>query len=94
MKISWIAALACVMVTATAAAQDPGAVASGAVAEKGKMLIASNGARLGWVYRVGSDGSAQMIIDGKLVTVPAATLSSVDGKLTTSLSKSEVIALH
>jgi hypothetical protein len=35
-----------------------------------------------------------MIIDGKLVTVPASTLSSVDGKLTTSLSKSQVLALN
>ena len=58
------------------------------------MLVASNGSRLGLVYKVGSDGSAQMIIDGRLVAVPASTLSSVDGKLTTSLSKSEVLALH
>jgi hypothetical protein len=42
------------------------------------------------VYRVTGDGSAQLIVDGKLVTVPASTLSVVDGKLTTSLSKSEV----
>ena len=88
MKNSWMAVLACVLVTATAAAQD------GAVAEKGKMVVASNGARLGLVYRVAADGSAQMIIDGKLVTIPAATLSSVDGKLTTNLTKSEVLALH
>ena len=89
MKNSWMAVLACVLVTATAAAQD-----GAAVAEKGKMVVASNGARLGLVYRVAADGSAQMIIDGKLVTIPAATLSSVDGKLTTNLTKSEVLALH
>jgi hypothetical protein len=65
-----------------------------AVAEKGKMLIASNGARLGSVYKVTPDGAAQLIIDGKMVTVPANTLSNKDGKLTTSLSKSEVLALH
>jgi hypothetical protein len=58
------------------------------------MLIAANGARLGAVYRVIADGSAQLIIDGKMVTVPANTLSSVDGKLTTSLTKSQVLALH
>jgi hypothetical protein len=63
------------------------------VAEKGKMLVTSTGTRLGSVYRVGPDGSAQLIIDGKMVTVPAATLSNVAGKLTTSLSKSEVLAL-
>lgn len=96
MKKLGIAVLACALVTISAAAQDLSAGSDGAatVAEKGKMLVASNGARLGPVYRVGSDGSAQMIIDGKLVAVPASTLTSVDGKLTTSLSKSEVLALH
>jgi len=58
------------------------------------MLVTANGARLAPVYRVGADGSAQIILDGKMVTVPASTLSSVDGKLTTSLTKSEVLALH
>jgi hypothetical protein len=71
-----------------------GAIAHGAVAadvaSEGKMLVSANGSRLGAVYRVTNDGSAQLIIDGKLVTVPAATLSIVDGKLTTSLSKSDV----
>jgi hypothetical protein len=92
---SWIAVLGCVLVTITAATQHVAeAGTAAAVAEKGRMLVASNGARLGLVYRVGSDGSAQMIVDGKMVTIPATTLSSVDGKLTTSLTKSEVLALH
>lgn len=96
MSRAWIAAVACVLVTATATAQEAASthVATATVAEKGKLLVASNGARLGTVYRVAPDGSAQMIIDGKMVTVPASTLSSADGKLTTSLSKSEVLALH
>jgi hypothetical protein len=77
-----------------AAAQASTQDDSVAVAAKGKLLVAANGARLGQVYRVASDGDVQMIIDGKLITVPASTLSSVDGKLTTSLSKSEVLALQ
>ena len=89
MKRSWLAVLACILVTLTAAAQD-----GDSAAIKGKMLIAANGARLGQVFRVGADGSVQMIIDGKLVSIPASTLSSVDGKLTTRLSKTEVLALH
>jgi hypothetical protein len=95
-KTSWLVALTCALATVTATAQNAsgGAGTAAAVAEKGKMLVASNGARLGTVYRVGPDGSAQIILDGKLVTVPAATLTSVDGKLTTNLSKSEVLALH
>ena len=66
-----------------------GAVAAD-VASEGKMLVSANGSRLGAVYRVTGDGSAQVIIDGKLVTIPASTLSVVDGKLKTSLSKDDV----
>jgi hypothetical protein len=62
------------------------------VAAKGKMLVAADGARLGTVYRVGSDGNVQMIVGGKMITVPASTLSSVDGRLVTSLSKNEILA--
>jgi hypothetical protein len=80
-----------------------GAVSSVAVADeaaapaapvKGSMLVASNGARLAPVYKVGPDGSAQIILEGKMVTVPAATLSMAGGHLTTSLTKNEVLALH
>ena len=87
-KTTWVVALTCALATLTASAQTTIA------AEKGKVVVSSNGSRLGSVYKVGADGSAQIIIDGKLVTIPASTLSSVDGKLTTSLTKSEVLALR
>jgi hypothetical protein len=91
-KKSWLGLVLCAVILPVAVqAQAP---AGGSVAEKGKMLLASNGARLGAIYRVTPDGAAQIILDGKMVTVPANTLSSADGKLTTSLSKSEVLALH
>lgn len=93
MKKSWLVVVMCAFVL-PAAAQGPSDAAAASVAEKGKMLVAANGARLGAVYRVGPDGSAQVIIDGRMVTVPANTLSSVEGKLTTSLTKSQVLALH
>ena len=93
MKKSWLAVVMCAFIL-PAAAQGTSEAAAASVAEKGKMLIAANGARLGTVYRVGADGAAQIIIDGRMVTVPANTLSSVDGKLTTSLTKSQVLALH
>jgi hypothetical protein len=95
-KKSWIVVLACALVTVTAAAQDlsAGSEAASTLAAKGKMVQTSNGARLGVVYRVGSDGSAQMILKGRVVAIPASTLSSVDGRLTTSLSKSEVLAIR
>ena len=94
MRTSWLVALTCALATFTASAQNASSAATAAVAEKGKMLVSSNGSRLGTVYRVGPDGSAEIIIDGKLVSVPASTLSNVDGKLTTSMSKSEILALH
>ncbi|HMK84476.1 MAG TPA: hypothetical protein VK437_00840 [Steroidobacteraceae bacterium] len=97
MKSSWILGVAFALAGLSAAAHDLSASADAAgssLATKGKMLITSNGARLGQVYRVGADGSAQMIIDGRLISVPASTLSNVDGRLTTRLSKSEVLALH
>lgn len=83
MRKSWVAVVMVACVSLSAIAQE-------AVATEGKMLVAANGARLGAVYRVTDDGSAQLIVDGKMVTVPASTLSIVDGKLTTTLSKSEV----
>jgi hypothetical protein len=49
---------------------------------------------LGVVYRVAADGSPQIMFDGKLVTIPASTLSSSNGKLITSLTKSAVSELH
>lgn len=95
MRTSWLVAVTCALVTFAAAAQNAASgVATAAVAEKGKMLVTSSGARLGTVYRVDPDGSAEIIIDGKMVAVPASTLSNVGGKLTTSLSKSEILALR
>ena len=91
MKNSWFPVLACVLMlgaSGLASANDDAALAA-----KGKTLVTVDGARLGQVYRVGSDGGVQMIIGGRLVTVPAATLSSVDGRLVTSLRKNEVLAL-
>ena len=95
MKTSSLVVLVCAFVAVTAAAQgrlSPATV--GAAGSKGKMLVAANGARLGPVYRVGADGAAQIFIDGKLVSIPSATLSEANGRLTTSLSKSEVLALQ
>ena len=58
----------------------------------GQMLYAVGGKRLAPIYKVRADGTAQIIFEGKLVTISPATLASVDGKLTTSLSKAELTA--
>lgn len=89
-----IAALALSALAAPAFAQDAPAPAPAAniASAKGKMLVAADGARLATVYSVSSDG-LQIILDGRMVMVPANTVTLVGGKPTTSLSKGQVIAL-
>lgn len=58
----------------------------------GIMLYASNGFRVAPIYRVTAEGNPQIILNGRLVTVPATTLSDNGGKVTTSLSKKEIAA--
>lgn len=64
--------------------------AGNAVATPGKMLYGPDGRRIASVYRVTSNGTAELILDGKLVRVPASTLSEANGKLSTSLTKREL----
>jgi hypothetical protein len=91
-KNSWFPIVVCGLML-TGAGLASATDAASAVAAKGKVLVAADGARLGTVYRVGPDGAVQMILDGKMITVPASTLSSVDGRLVTSLSKNQVLGL-
>ncbi|WP_404480913.1 hypothetical protein [Novosphingobium sp. BL-52-GroH] len=56
----------------------------------GKMLYAADGYRIAPIYRVTAEGNPQVILNGRLVTVPASTLSDVSGKVTSSLSKKEI----
>jgi hypothetical protein len=55
----------------------------------GKMVY-SNTNRLAPIYRITGEGNPQVVLDGKLVTIPASTLSSVDGKIVTSLSRKDI----
>jgi len=58
---------------------------------EGKMVYGVNGQRLAPVYRVNSDGSVQLILEGRLVTLPATGLSEVNGKLTAPESKADLL---
>jgi hypothetical protein len=58
--------------------------------EKGERLFSGTGNLLGSVYRVTAEGDAQVIVNSRLMTVPASTLSRVEGKLRTSLTKREL----
>ncbi|HEY9545582.1 MAG TPA: hypothetical protein VIR56_06230 [Solimonas sp.] len=89
MKKFLLAAVVLAVASVSANAADTAAPVK---ATTGKMLYAANGGRIASVYRVNADGSVQLILDGRMRTVPGNTLSMVDGKLTTSLSKPEVIS--
>lgn len=65
-------------------------VAAPVEVNRGTMLYSANGGRIASIYRVTEDGSPQVILNGRLITVPAATLSEQNGKITTSLSKRDV----
>ena len=56
----------------------------------GKMLYGPDNRRLASIYRVAANGDAQIIIDGRLLTVRAATLSTATGKIVTSLTKTQI----
>ena len=58
---------------------------------EGKMVYGANGQRLAPVYRVNTDGSVQLIMEGRLLTIPAGVLSDVNGKLTSSENKGELL---
>jgi hypothetical protein len=92
--VVFVSVIAAATAFSVAHAQSSSVGATAVVASKGKMLVAANGARLGSVYRVAADGSPQIIIDGRMVTIPANTLTEDNGRLVTSLSKNEVADLH
>lgn len=56
----------------------------------GRMIYGSNGQRIAPAYRVTSQGVVQVILNGKLVNIPASSLTEVDGKVQTSLTKADL----
>lgn len=69
-------------------------VAPAVKATAGKMLYSTDGRRVASIYRVNNEGAPQVIIDGKLITVPATTLSEMGGKITTSLTKADLLRVR
>jgi hypothetical protein len=95
-KFAILAALATVaFVPAAHAAETQNVQAAtegaGVDVDAGKMLYSAAGHRIASVYRVNAQGNPQVILDGRLITVPASTLSEANGKLTTSLTKRELV---
>jgi len=75
---------------AASAALSPIAASAEAAWHEGQMVYAANGQRVAPIYRVNADGSVQVILEGKLTVIPAASLSVVGGKVTTSKTRAEL----
>lgn len=88
-----IVAVSMAATPAAFAAQDesPATEVVDASAYEGEMIYDGNGRRIGAVYSVTPDGAPQVIISGKLYTIPSDSLSVADGKLSTSMTKKEIV---
>ena len=77
----------CALSTAAVAA-EPSALAKVLV---GKLLYDADGKKLAPIYKLDEKGVPQILLDGKVVTVPMSTLTEVDGKFTTKLTKRDLM---
>jgi len=71
-----------------AIAAEPSALAKVLV---GKLLYDADGKKLAPIYKLDPNGVPQILLDGKIITVPMSTLTEVDGKFTTKLTKRELM---
>jgi hypothetical protein len=58
---------------------------------QGEVLRDTGGRLIGKVYQAQPSGAVLAIVNGATVRIPANTLSIVDGKLVTTLTKSEAL---
>lgn len=56
----------------------------------GEFVAGADGKRIGRIYQVSKEGNAEIINGIRMLVVPAATLSRVDGKLVSTLSKRDL----
>lgn len=71
-------------------AADPAATATAATPVVGKMLYGADGKKLAAIYKLDASGAPQVLLEGKLFTIPASSLTEVDGHVTTSLTKKDI----
>lgn len=85
--VTLAAALTCgnfAYIGATAAHAEDGIVV-------GRMLYTADKHQLGNVYSIKKDGSAEVIVDTRVVVVPASSVEAKNGKLWTSLTRKEAL---
>ena len=75
----------------TAAAPVEAAAALDRAPKEGEVLRDTGARIVGQVYKVQPSGNILVIANRQTVRIPASTLSIVDGKLVTTLTKSEAL---
>ena len=95
MKNVMFGLLGVIMIASPVVAQTATVASAGAAVapKRGMMLTDGKGVRLAPVSRV-EDSGVQIIFEGNVVRIPVTTLSLVGGKLATSLSKNEILAMR
>ena len=94
MRKSYIAAVAASAVFAafTTVTAQPAHAQPTATVEVGKAIYSADGKKLGSVYKVAKDGAPQVIISGKLITVPASSVSLSGERIVTTLTRKDVMS--
>ncbi len=91
-KFGLILALAAVLpVSALVSAQPALAQDALAKAMVGKLLYDADGKKLTAIYKLDAKGSPQILLEGKMVTVPLATLKKEDDKFVTSMTRKDLM---
>ena len=93
MRKSYVAAIAASIAFAafSTVTATPAQAQATATAEVGRAIYSADGKKLGAVYKVAKDGAPQVIISGKLVTVPAASVSLSGERIVTTLTRKDIM---
>jgi hypothetical protein len=91
-KFGLILALAAILPVSALVSVQP-AVAQDALAKAmvGKLLYDADGKKLAAIYKLDAKGSPQILLEGKMVTVPLSTLKKDDDKFATTLTKRDLM---
>lgn len=81
-------ALPATALASAALAAEPSALAKVLV---GKLLYDAEGKKLAPIYKLDPNGVPQILLDGKMISVPMSSLTEVDGKFTTKLTKRDLM---
>ncbi len=91
-KFGLILALAAILPVSALVSATP-VLAQDALAKAmvGKLLYDADGKKLTAIYKLDAKGSPQILLEGKMVTVPLATLKKEDDKFITSMTRKDLM---